>query len=54
MPQLGPLNWILLFSLFWVCLFVVMSINWWFSLTHFSGLDDLEISKSSKMNNWLW
>nr|AHC94351.1 ATP synthase F0 subunit 8 [Nerita versicolor] len=54
MPQLAPLNWILLFFLFWACLFIVMSINWWFSLTRYSGLSDEELKEGSKKNSWVW
>nr|QBC73225.1 ATP synthase subunit 8 [Divia briandi] len=54
MPQLAPLNWILLFFLFWACLFVIMSINWWFHFTNYSGMKDAGLSEQPKENGWMW
>nr|YP_010174597.1 ATP synthase F0 subunit 8 [Octopus fitchi]QBR54754.1 ATP synthase F0 subunit 8 [Octopus fitchi] len=51
MPQLSPLNWILLFSMFWTLLFLNSSIMWWNNnnLYNFNS----KLNKSKKINfNW--
>nr|QHD26794.1 ATP synthase F0 subunit 8 [Murex trapa] len=53
MPQLSPLNWVLLFILFWVAVFTMSVLVWWSSKVYFrsegsSFLTDL------KENKWHW
>nr|YP_010890213.1 ATP synthase F0 subunit 8 [Conus virgo]WJJ70310.1 ATP synthase F0 subunit 8 [Conus virgo] len=53
MPQLSPLNWILLFILFWVSVLSVSIIIWWSSKAMFSG-KSLSSAGLSKENKWNW
>nr|QFG38822.1 ATP synthase F0 subunit 8 [Aeneator valedictus] len=52
MPQLSPLNWILLFILFWMAVLVMSILIWWSSKTFFQG-EDLTPA-SLKENKWNW
>nr|ANH79455.1 ATP synthase F0 subunit 8 [Conus textile] len=53
MPQLSPLNWILLFILFWATVLSVSILIWWSSKTMFftKGSD---YSSLKKENKWSW
>nr|YP_008994354.1 ATP synthase F0 subunit 8 [Cistopus taiwanicus]AGS15327.1 ATP synthase F0 subunit 8 [Cistopus taiwanicus] len=51
MPQLSPLNWIMLFLLFWTLLFLNSSIMWWNNKNKYSLINTKK--KSNKMKyNW--
>nr|QXP99773.1 ATP synthase F0 subunit 8 [Melanoides tuberculata] len=55
MPQLSPLNWIFLFSLFWLTVFLVFCLIWWqgsfeFKVLKSEGLLPLD----SPENKWCW
>nr|AXA45371.1 ATP synthase F0 subunit 8 [Mitromorpha fischeri] len=52
MPQLSPLNWILLFFLFWVAVLAVSVLIWWSSKLVYSS----KSSDSVKLeeNKWTW
>nr|ATZ70144.1 ATP synthase F0 subunit 8 [Conus damottai] len=53
MPQLSPLNWILLFILFWVTVLSVSIIIWWSSKIMFSSKSSVYINLGKK-NKWNW
>nr|YP_003204697.1 ATP synthase F0 subunit 8 [Oxymeris dimidiata]ACF04830.1 ATP synthase F0 subunit 8 [Oxymeris dimidiata] len=52
MPQLSPLNWILLFMLFWSAVLVLSVLIWWSNKTFFEGKNLTHID--SKENKWNW
>nr|QBK82151.1 ATP synthase F0 subunit 8 [Nassarius acuticostus] len=52
MPQLSPLNWILLFVLFWVAVLTMSVLIWWSSKVYFQG-ENLS-SSPLKENKWNW
>nr|YP_010393251.1 ATP synthase F0 subunit 8 [Tylothais aculeata]UPX89413.1 ATP synthase F0 subunit 8 [Tylothais aculeata] len=52
MPQLSPLNWILLFVLFWSAVLSVSILLWWNSSVFFKG--SASSSKFSRENKWNW
>nr|QTT61098.1 ATP synthase F0 subunit 8 [Tritia tingitana] len=52
MPQLSPLNWILLFVLFWMAVLMMSVLIWWSSKVFFQG-ENLT-SSSLKENKWNW
>nr|ATZ70430.1 ATP synthase F0 subunit 8 [Conus josephinae] len=53
MPQLSPLNWILLFILFWAAVFSVSVIIWWSKKIMFSS-KSLTYTNLGKENKWNW
>nr|YP_010890226.1 ATP synthase F0 subunit 8 [Conus litteratus]WJJ70323.1 ATP synthase F0 subunit 8 [Conus litteratus] len=53
MPQLSPLNWILLFVLFWVTVLSVSVLIWWSGKTMFSG-SSLVSTSLKEENKWSW
>nr|AXF46511.1 ATP synthase F0 subunit 8 [Penion ormesi] len=52
MPQLSPLNWILLFILFWAAVLAMSILIWWSTKTFFQG-ENLAPT-SLKENKWNW
>nr|ALR49242.1 ATP synthase F0 subunit 8 [Babylonia borneensis] len=52
MPQLSPLNWILLFTLFWTAVLTLSVLIWWTKKIFFQS----ETSKHSHLeeNKWNW
>nr|YP_010400310.1 ATP synthase F0 subunit 8 [Drupa morum]UQS76009.1 ATP synthase F0 subunit 8 [Drupa morum] len=52
MPQLSPLNWILLFILFWSAVLCMSVLIWWSSKTFFSS--EAFSSKAPSENKWKW
>nr|YP_010486338.1 ATP synthase F0 subunit 8 [Rivularia ovum]UVW93468.1 ATP synthase F0 subunit 8 [Rivularia ovum] len=58
MPQLSPLNWILLFLIFWVVVLLVFVLIWWEQKIDFSAAmnkgdcDVFDVSYSG--NKWEW
>nr|YP_009232211.1 ATP synthase F0 subunit 8 [Buccinum pemphigus]AMA20978.1 ATP synthase F0 subunit 8 [Buccinum pemphigus] len=52
MPQLSPLNWILLFVLFWTAVLTMSVLIWWSTKTFFRG-ENLAPT-SQKENKWNW
>nr|YP_009740500.1 ATP synthase F0 subunit 8 [Ceratostoma rorifluum]QID03446.1 ATP synthase F0 subunit 8 [Ceratostoma rorifluum] len=53
MPQLSPLNWILLFILFWSAVISMSILIWWSKKVLFqSGVS--KTSKALKENKWNW
>nr|NP_062844.1 ATP synthase F0 subunit 8 [Heterololigo bleekeri]BAA92807.1 ATP synthetase subunit 8 [Heterololigo bleekeri]BAB03656.1 ATP synthase subunit 8 [Heterololigo bleekeri] len=51
MPQLSPINWLFLFTMFWSIMFINTSIMWWNNTNTYS------INKSLKTNmnvNYKW
>nr|ATZ69819.1 ATP synthase F0 subunit 8 [Conus ermineus] len=53
MPQLSPLNWILLFILFWATVLSISILVWWSSKTMFSGKSS-DSTDLKKENKWNW
>nr|AXA45218.1 ATP synthase F0 subunit 8 [Clavatula tripartita] len=51
MPQLSPLNWILLFLLFWVTILVMSVLMWWSKKVFFEGSN---LVSNFKKNKWNW
>nr|QHF17966.1 ATP synthase F0 subunit 8 [Littoraria sinensis] len=52
MPQLSPLNWILLFTLFWVTVLSVSILIWWSKKLYFSAASS--DTSAVKKNKWAW
>nr|YP_009470503.1 ATP synthase F0 subunit 8 [Indothais lacera]AVF96931.1 ATP synthase F0 subunit 8 [Indothais lacera] len=52
MPQLSPLNWILLFLLFWSAVLSMSILLWWSKKIFFEG--STSSSKTLKENKWNW
>nr|YP_009421072.1 ATP synthase F0 subunit 8 [Viviparus chui]ASR74845.1 ATP synthase F0 subunit 8 [Viviparus chui] len=56
MPQLSPLNWVLLFFVFWVVILLVFVLIWWEQKIDFGVADNgygaMEVSCSE--NKWEW
>nr|UFI48584.1 ATP synthase F0 subunit 8 [Amalda bellonorium] len=52
MPQLSPLNWILLFILFWMAVLVLSVLIWWSGKTFFQAKSPTMIKL--KENKWNW
>nr|YP_010400362.1 ATP synthase F0 subunit 8 [Drupina grossularia]UQS76061.1 ATP synthase F0 subunit 8 [Drupina grossularia] len=52
MPQLSPLNWILLFVLFWSAVLCMSILLWWSSKVLFEG--KTSSSKAPEENKWNW
>nr|QGP73080.1 ATP synthase F0 subunit 8 [Turricula nelliae spuria] len=52
MPQLSPLNWILLFLLFWSAVLTLSMLIWW-STKVFLKKENLT-STDPKKNKWVW
>nr|YP_010414997.1 ATP synthase F0 subunit 8 [Littoraria intermedia]URW97519.1 ATP synthase F0 subunit 8 [Littoraria intermedia] len=52
MPQLSPLNWILLFTLFWVAVLSVSILIWWSKKLYFSASSSTILAL--KENKWNW
>nr|UYX79077.1 ATP synthase subunit 8 [Unedogemmula unedo] len=52
MPQLSPLNWILLFLLFWSAVLSLSVLIWWSNKTFFKS-ENL-VSAGLKENKWNW
>nr|YP_010583785.1 ATP synthase F0 subunit 8 [Octopus salutii]UXN83981.1 ATP synthase F0 subunit 8 [Octopus salutii] len=50
MPQLSPLNWILLFLLFWFLLYMNSSIMWWNNKNKYILMNQKLMSKKTKYN----
>nr|AOX13368.1 ATP synthase F0 subunit 8 [Amphioctopus aegina] len=48
MPQLSPLNWIMLFMLFWFLLFLNSSIMWWNNKNKYSLINQKPLKKFLK------
>nr|ATZ70469.1 ATP synthase F0 subunit 8 [Conus sp. MNCN 95052]QCL17925.1 ATP synthase F0 subunit 8 [Conus marimaris]QCL17938.1 ATP synthase F0 subunit 8 [Conus marimaris] len=53
MPQLSPLNWILLFILFWSAVLSVSVLIWWSGKVVFSS-KSLAYTNLKKENKWNW
>nr|QKJ80222.1 ATP synthase F0 subunit 8 [Cephalothrix sp. BMK-2020] len=52
MPQLAPIDWVLLFCFFWFILFLVFVSIWWINYNYF-GFDSYK--KSFFIDNvWMW
>nr|QFG38785.1 ATP synthase F0 subunit 8 [Glaphyrina caudata] len=52
MPQLSPLNWILLFILFWSAVLTMSVLIWWSTKTFFQ--DESLTQINLKENKWNW
>nr|YP_009907506.1 ATP synthase F0 subunit 8 [Alviniconcha boucheti]QLI54073.1 ATP synthase F0 subunit 8 [Alviniconcha boucheti] len=52
MPQLSPLNWILLFLLFWAAVLVVSVLIWWTKKNSFACMTSKKASILE--NKWNW
>nr|UYX79073.1 ATP synthase subunit 8 [Comitas murrawolga] len=52
MPQLSPLNWILLFLLFWSTVLTLSVLIWWFNKVFFKSESLTAINL--KKNKWNW
>nr|YP_009537159.1 ATP synthase F0 subunit 8 [Callistoctopus luteus]ATU06698.1 ATP synthase F0 subunit 8 [Callistoctopus luteus] len=50
MPQLSPLNWIMLFSLFWFLMSLNSSIMWWNNTNMYSTKPNKKFSLKTKYN----
>ncbi|YP_009239888.1 ATP synthase F0 subunit 8 (mitochondrion) [Octopus bimaculoides] len=50
MPQLSPLNWIMLFLLFWFLLLLNSSIMWWNNKNKYNLMNQKMKTKKSKYN----
>nr|YP_010282220.1 ATP synthase F0 subunit 8 [Drupella rugosa]YP_010400245.1 ATP synthase F0 subunit 8 [Drupella margariticola]UHM24784.1 ATP synthase F0 subunit 8 [Drupella rugosa]UQS75944.1 ATP synthase F0 subunit 8 [Drupella margariticola] len=53
MPQLSPLNWIMLYILFWSAVLCVSILLWWSSKIFFSS-ETSSSMKEPKENKWNW
>nr|YP_003204840.1 ATP synthase F0 subunit 8 [Bolinus brandaris]ACF04914.1 ATP synthase F0 subunit 8 [Bolinus brandaris] len=53
MPQLSPLNWVLLFILFWAAVFSMSVLIWWSSKVYFRGKGVSSLT-DLKENKWHW
>nr|AWH98437.1 ATP synthase F0 subunit 8 [Conus spurius] len=53
MPQLSPLNWILLFILFWATVLSISILIWWSSKTMFFSKGLVYVDQK-KENKWNW
>nr|AXA45322.1 ATP synthase F0 subunit 8 [Anguloclavus sp. 2 MNHN IM 2013-9661] len=51
MPQLSPLNWILLFLLFWTTVLTMAVLMWWSKKTMFESGN---LTSNFKKNKWNW
>nr|QHD18705.1 ATP synthase F0 subunit 8 [Epitonium scalare] len=54
MPQLSPLNWIMLLILFWFMFFLMLSMIWWYYKPSFLGMKDFYKSVIKKDYWWVW
>nr|QLY89862.1 ATP synthase F0 subunit 8 [Viviparus viviparus] len=58
MPQLSPLNWILLFLFFWVMVSLMSVLIWWMSKVNFgviiSADDTVVVDMCCFENKWEW
>nr|YP_009050255.1 ATP synthase F0 subunit 8 [Ifremeria nautilei]AHI45682.1 ATP synthase F0 subunit 8 [Ifremeria nautilei]BAN63348.1 ATP synthase F0 subunit 8 [Ifremeria nautilei] len=52
MPQLSPLNWILLFLLFWSAVLCVSILIWWTKKNSFAC--GVSSKQSIQENKWNW
>nr|APH08665.1 ATP synthase F0 subunit 8 [Conasprella wakayamaensis] len=52
MPQLSPLNWILLFILFWSTVLTISVLIWWSSKVYFQSKAYSVLA--TKENKWNW
>nr|AWX90566.1 ATP synthase F0 subunit 8 [Octopus variabilis]AWX90579.1 ATP synthase F0 subunit 8 [Octopus variabilis] len=50
MPQLSPLNWIMLFSLFWFLMSLNSSIMWWNNTNLYSTINKKNLISKTKYN----
>nr|YP_010583759.1 ATP synthase F0 subunit 8 [Bathypolypus sponsalis]UXN83955.1 ATP synthase F0 subunit 8 [Bathypolypus sponsalis] len=50
MPQLSPLNWMFLFSLFWLLIMINSSIMWWNMKNKYLMIQKKNIKKHMKYN----
>nr|YP_009483979.1 ATP synthase F0 subunit 8 [Pomacea bridgesi]YP_009563669.1 ATP synthase F0 subunit 8 [Pomacea diffusa]ART65943.1 ATP synthase F0 subunit 8 [Pomacea bridgesi]QAX27156.1 ATP synthetase F0 subunit 8 [Pomacea diffusa] len=51
MPQLSPLNWIMLFSMFWIVVIIISILIWWDSKSMFC----MNRSENKNIENkWFW
>nr|YP_010400258.1 ATP synthase F0 subunit 8 [Tenguella granulata]UQS75957.1 ATP synthase F0 subunit 8 [Tenguella granulata] len=53
MPQLSPLNWILLYILFWSAVLSVSILVWWSSKVLFKSESSASL-EDTKENKWNW
>nr|YP_005351151.1 ATP synthase F0 subunit 8 [Tegula brunnea]AFB78101.1 ATP synthase F0 subunit 8 [Tegula brunnea] len=58
MPQLAPVNWLLLFFLFWFTVGITSTLIWWSSKTEYS-IQGVSSSKnpsvpSTESKSWNW
>nr|YP_009739582.1 ATP synthase F0 subunit 8 [Boreotrophon candelabrum]QIC50567.1 ATP synthase F0 subunit 8 [Boreotrophon candelabrum] len=53
MPQLSPLNWVLLFILFWSAVFAMSVLIWWSSKVFFRSESSSSLV-NPKENKWNW
>nr|APH08724.1 ATP synthase F0 subunit 8 [Benthomangelia sp. JEU-2016] len=52
MPQLSPLNWILLFFLFWCMILALSILIWWSKKALY--MNQSSSNSSVKENKWNW
>nr|AXA45374.1 ATP synthase F0 subunit 8 [Inquisitor sp. MNHN IM 2013-18505] len=52
MPQLSPLNWILLFLLFWSAVLTLSVLIWWSNKVFFKS--ESVVLVNLKKNKWNW
>nr|YP_009539835.1 ATP synthase F0 subunit 8 [Cerithidea obtusa]AYQ21838.1 ATP synthase F0 subunit 8 [Cerithidea obtusa] len=53
MPQLSPLNWVLLFVLFWFVVLLTFSLIWWQKKLYFKAGVSVKEMKVAE-NKWNW
>nr|YP_010545663.1 ATP synthase F0 subunit 8 [Acanthopleura loochooana]UYG48459.1 ATP synthase F0 subunit 8 [Acanthopleura loochooana] len=53
MPQLAPLNWILLMLFFWSTAFLIMVSLWWMKKKEYRINLNSKL-KSYKKKSWMW
>nr|BCT24173.1 ATPase 8 [Haliotis madaka]BCT24181.1 ATPase 8 [Haliotis gigantea]BCT24219.1 ATPase 8 [Haliotis discus]BCT24182.1 ATPase 8 [Haliotis gigantea]BCT24183.1 ATPase 8 [Haliotis gigantea] len=54
MPQLAPINWLLLFILFWITVATVAVIIWWSYKPNYSINTPVPTSTNTDNNSWPW
>nr|YP_009231985.1 ATP synthase F0 subunit 8 [Tegula lividomaculata]AMA07346.1 ATP synthase F0 subunit 8 [Tegula lividomaculata] len=56
MPQLAPVNWLLLFFLFWFAVGLVSTVIWWSFKTDYKiqGVSPSKILETSSTNQKAW
>nr|YP_010610749.1 ATP synthase F0 subunit 8 [Muusoctopus johnsonianus]WAP91569.1 ATP synthase F0 subunit 8 [Muusoctopus johnsonianus] len=51
MPQLSPLNWMMLFSMFWILMYFNSSIMWWNNINNYNMNNK---QQDTKKINYKW